>query len=275
MKLSISNIAWEPDELESHLDLLQQCQCSAVELAPTLLWKDPQNIQKNQSDILIKILGKYGISVVGFHALFYQLDHLQLFKSKQSRQDMMKYSIGLAKLCHQLNGQFLVWGSPNNRKLFSHTKSEAFEIASDFFYELSRHLSNCNVTVCLEPLPDKEAQFLNNSQEAIELVQRINSPYIQLMLDIKAMHEQKEDSTKAIQQSFPHLKHIHIGDPGLAPPGYTNEVDHEKAAKALQENGYNNYLSIEMKRGFLPSKQQVRNSLNFVKKYYLGAATHV
>ena len=43
MKIAVSNIAWEHKYLSQYLKLLKQLGCSGVEIAPSIIWKEPIN----------------------------------------------------------------------------------------------------------------------------------------------------------------------------------------------------------------------------------------
>lgn len=103
----------------------------------------------------------------------------------------------------------------------------------------------------------------------MELVRRTAHPNFRLHLDAKAMLEAGEDYATAIGRNISDLCHFHVNDPGLTPPGSTG-MDHEPIGRALRENGYTGCVSIEMLSGRCPSRDVIRRSVEFVRRWYLS-----
>ena len=71
MKLSVSNIAWDNNELEEHLALLKELGCDGVEVAPSCIWEEPVNAAKDEIESLRRLISKYGLVIPAFHALLF------------------------------------------------------------------------------------------------------------------------------------------------------------------------------------------------------------
>jgi sugar phosphate isomerase/epimerase len=80
------------------------------------------------------------------------------------------------------------------------------------------------VTLCFEPLAPVETNFINTAAEAIRFVQRLNSPNLQIILDVKAMCSESRPIPQIIRESWPHFAHFHANDRNLKGPGF-GEVD--------------------------------------------------
>ena len=63
------------------------------------------------------------------------------------------------------------------------------------------------------------------------------------------------------------LRHFHISEPGLAPPGHSG-FDHSIIGRELAETKYDKFISIEMRRGFGESKEIVKSAIKYVRKKY-------
>ena len=270
MKLSVSNIAWENSELEEHLKLLRDLECEGVELAPSCIWPEPVEASAQERKRVRELIQSNGLEVTAFHALLYTRPDLQLFKDRKSRQSTVDYLVQLARLCADLGGTALIFGSPKNRMRGDRDHKESLEWAADAFREVADKGGELGVVLCIEPLPPKEADFIRNSGEGMALVRRVNHPNFGLHLDAKAMVEADEDFEEAFQKYGRQVRHFHVGDPGLTPPGSTG-VDHSRIGKALRRSGYNRYVSIEMRRGFGPSREVVSRSVGYVRACYLDA----
>lgn len=269
MKLAVSNIAWEPNELKEHLTLLRDLGCEGVELAPNILWKEPVDATSDERQNMRALIHGAGLSVVGFHALFFTRPDLQFFRDKESLAATTLYLKQLAQLCHDLEGKFLILGSPKSRSPQGRTKQESIEWIAPALRSVAEEGARLGVTLCIEPLPQSDNEFIRNSDEGMELVRRVNHPNFGLHLDAKAMHGAGEDFSQAFGKYGKELKHFHVGDPGLAPPGSTGMLDHGKVGLALRSSGYSGYVSIEMRRRrFTP--MVVTKSVEYVRRNYFN-----
>ena len=269
MKLSVSNIAWGNEDPEGHLQLLKRLGCEGVEIAPSCIWDEPVNSTPSQQREFKKIVDNCGLVVVGLHSLLYTRPDLVVFGSPGTRDRTIEYMKRLIHLCRELGGTTMVFGSPKNRQRGQMGVEDAFSIATAFFFKLSEEAKKYNVLLCIEPLGKNESDFITSSHEGMELVSRVNHSNFRLHLDAKAMITSKENYAEIFTKYISDLKHFHVGDPGLAPPGSTG-VDHSIIGKALRESGYNRFVSIEMRRGFGPTKEVIKHSVAYVKHCYLG-----
>ena len=269
MKLSVSNIAWESNELDGHLALLQKMGCQGLEVAPSLIWPEPIDSTKEQRRAFKNKVKGFGLQVVGLHSLLYTRPDLKLFESDQNRARTVEYLVQLCELCKDLGGKVLVFGSPKNRARDGKDYQVCKKIAVDFFTKLGQAAKKYDVIICVEALSTKESDFINSSREAFELIKKVGLPNFGLHLDAKAMIESHEDANVVFTSYAKILRHFHVGDPGLAPPGSTG-MDHGALGQALNKAGYDGFVSIEMKRGFGPSRDVVRKSIEYVKKCYFN-----
>ncbi len=269
MKLSISNIAWEPSESAEHLALIHRLGCDGVELAPSVLWPEPSEVTESEARRVASQIRDHGLEVVGFHALLYTRPDLQLFLDRPGLQRATDYLAQLARLCRWTGGGVLILGSPRNRVRHGKTTSDCMAWAADGLRTLAPALESSDVTLCLEPLGPDETEFLQSSDEAMALIRLVDHPRIALHLDVKAMVSAGESMAEVLSRHGRSVRHVHVGDPGLAPPGTTG-VDHAPFGRALREFGYDRYVSIEMRRGSGPSREVVTRSLAYVREQYLG-----
>jgi sugar phosphate isomerase/epimerase len=267
VKLAVSNIAWDNQELDAHLSLLEQLGCHGVEIAPSCIWPEPVDISQNQRQAFRDKIQKYHLELVGLHALLYTRPDLEILGTPESNRKTREYITKNFELCRDLGGKVLVFGSPPARRLNGKSYDEAFPIAVQFFKELGRRAGEYNVCLCIEPLSYLETEFIQNSEEGARLVREVNQPHFQLLLDAKAMVEANEDIHSAIGRNRDILRHFHVNDSALSPPG-SKGFDHRPLGNALSVIGYDGYVSIEMRRNFGPTKDVIRKSVEFVRNNY-------
>ena len=267
MKLAISNIAWDNSELDEHLKLVKRLGCQGIELAPSCIWSEPVNTSDLERKTLKEKIKEIGLEIVGLHALLFTKPELELFASTQSRLETGEYLKKLFKLCQDLGGKTLIFGSPKNRKLNGKSCKECLQIAVGFFKTLMSSAQQYNVILCIEPLSIKESDFITSSEEAISLIESVSHTNFGLHLDAKAMIEANEDFETVFRKYGKLLRHFHVGDSGLTPPGSMG-FNHKAIGDALCSCGYKGFVSIEMRRGFDPSREIIEKSINYVKDCY-------
>lgn len=269
MKVAVSNIAWDPSQLEEHLLILEQMGCKGLEISPSSIWAEPVLSNKKDRKNLLEIVKSYELDIISMHSLTYTHSEFKLFDSEKSRVKLKQYLFKLIDLADEIECPIMVFGSPQSRRIEKNDYKKCFEIAVDFFREIGEMAKSKGVIFCIEPLgPSDKCDFIMNANEAYELIQQVNSENISLHLDAKAMIDVREDYQEVFDNYGKILKHFHVGDPGLRPPGTITD-EHVKIGVALKRSKYNGYVSIEMKRGFGPSKEIVRDAIGYVKKVYM------
>jgi len=221
MKLAISNIAWENSELDNHLKLIKELGCHGVEIAPSCIWPEPETTSKETRAAFKKKVNDLGLEVVGLHALLYTRPDLEIFGTAEKSEETAEYLEKLFELCQDLGGKTLIYGSPRSRRLQGRDYSEAFDMAESFFRGVAQRAEKYNVVLCIEPLSEKETDFIKSSEEGASLVERVDHPNFRLHLDAKAMVDSKEDFDEIIPKYAHLLRHYHVNDSELTPPGST------------------------------------------------------
>ena len=154
--------------------------------------------------------------------------------------------VELVRLCHDLGGRVLVFGSPKQRSLLPGVTPEQ---ASDHIYEVFSRLvpvlEATDTVVALEPLSPVETDVLTTAAETCRLIERIGSPHVRLHLDVKAMASEETPIPEIIVASARHLEHFHANDVNLQGPGF-GAVDFAPIFGALDEVRYAGWVSVEV-----------------------------
>lgn len=145
----------------------------------------------------------------------------------------------------QVGIKFIVFGSGaarNAPKDFDIAKARAQFI--DFTEKLADRIAGCRVTIVLEPLNKKEANFLNTVAEGIGYVDEIDKPRIRLLADMFHMRMEGEPADD-IRKAGARLLHCHIAEKEKRMMPGTKGEDFADYFKALRDIGYVGGVSCE------------------------------
>src|SRR3954467_9631818 len=98
--------------------------------------------------------------------------------------------------------------------------------------------------VCMEPLNRFETDFINTVDQALDMVDDVNSPALKIHLDTFHMNIEEKDQGKAIRKVGKLLGHFHACGSDRGTPG-NDHIDWEPIAKALKAVGYKGDVVIE------------------------------
>ncbi len=110
--------------------------------------------------------------------------------------------------------------------------------------ELSAYAADKGVVLCIEPLNRFETSFINLASQAIEVIDRVNSPSCKIMLDTFHMNIEEKSLGNAIRLTGSRLAHFHACENDRGAPGSGN-VTWPDVAQALKDIHYDGPVVIE------------------------------
>lgn len=245
MKLSISNIIWKKgkENFEDFLKVIVANNIFAVELSLNSIFEEPLNMSSEDLLWLKYLLQKYNVSVSALHSLTYTRPDLEIFNTKEKREELLSYLLYYVDIARELNTHNIVYGSPKSRKKYNYNNNELDNIFVDFLYKIDKNLIDINLNI--EPLPKLYCEYLNTFMDGVNILEKNDFKNIFIQLDIRSIIESNEN----IEQIFTYdsyIKHVHIGEPSLTMPSYKFEQVHKKINNKLLNMNYENYCSIEV-----------------------------
>jgi sugar phosphate isomerase/epimerase len=245
MRFALCNEMFEKRPLAEVCRIVKGLGYHGIEIAPFTLAPSALDVSARLRRDVRKTIVDRGLKCVGLHWLLAGPAGLHMTTPDEATWRRTRdYFKVLIELCHDLDGSVLVLGSPKQRNILpGQTRQGAWRRAVDL---LTSVLDDPAVTICVEPLSPAETDFINTVDEAMKLVRQINHPNLKLHLDVKAMCSEAKpvpDIIRSVRAAD--IGHFHVNDPNLYGPGMGN-VDYAPIAQAIDEIGYEGWLSVEV-----------------------------
>ena len=240
---------------------------TGIEIAPFTLAGLATDISAATRGDLRRTIARAGLDCVGLHWLLAKTEGFHVaHPDALVRQRTVAYLGELARLCHDLGGRVLVFGSPKQRSLLPGvTPEQALDHIHEVFTRLVPVLETTDTVVALEPLAPTETDVLTTAAETCQLIDRIGSPHVRLHLDVKAMSSEDPSIPEIIHASARHLEHFHANDENLQGPGF-GAVDFAPILTALDEVRYAGWVSVEV-FDYAPGPERLaRESIDYLRR---------
>jgi sugar phosphate isomerase/epimerase len=218
-----------------------------LELAPFTLAPRITDVTPERRHTLRRQAEACGIQIIGLHWLLAKTEGLCLTAAEEGvRRRTADYLVELARCCRDLGGEFLVFGSPAQRRIPAGAdRARAMDYAAETFHLALPGIADCGVRLCLEPLSPPEADFINTCAEAVELLDRLRHPNFVLHLDVKAMATDEAPAPELIRRHAARTGHFHANDPNRRGPGF-GTTDFVPIFRALRDGEYQGWVSVEV-----------------------------
>lgn len=161
---------------------------------------------------------------------------------KQHWRETLKEAIDLAARmkARQIN-------APAGIQLTDRTRAQQFACLEDNLSWAIPHLETSGLQLMLEALNAQEnpGYLLTHSWDALELLRRVDSPWIRFQYDVYHMQRMEGNLVDTLRDHLDHIGHIQIADcPGRHQPG-TGEINYAFLLDTLEELGYDGYVGLE------------------------------
>lgn len=269
MKLSVSNILWNVEDDDKIFKILNKNNITCIDIAPTK-YHDIVNYFNPEDFVKIKnFWNENSIQITGMQSLFFGLPKITMFENEYSRQILIKHLKKIFIIADILEVKYLVFGSPSIRKYqMSDLNKSYYEIAKEFFLEVSEILSKYNSKICIEPNPkDYGCDFINNSYECFEFINDINKPNIKAHFDLGSSVLNKENIEQVFKDGIEFINYFHISEPYLMPP--EDDTFHKNISGLLKSHLNLKHVSLEVNANNIKSINQIENVISFVTNCYV------
>jgi len=270
MKFALCNEMFENRPMAEVCSVARNLGYHGLEIAPFTLAPSADEVTPEQRKEVRQTIEDHGLETVGLHWLFAGPTGLHMTtKDNQVWGRTRDYLSCLLDLCSDLGGKVLVLGSPKQRSIVEgQTKDGAWQRAVELLSSVLDKAGQLGLTICFEPLSPVETDFINTVAEGMKMVRQINHPNFKIHLDVKAMCSEPTPVPEIIRSvRAEDIGHFHVNDSNLYGPGM-GEVDYTPIAEAINEVGWNKWLSVEVFKYDPDPETIARKSIAYLKKFW-------
>jgi sugar phosphate isomerase/epimerase len=146
----------------------------------------------------------------------------------------------------RLGTGIVVFGSGGARRVpEGFPKDDAVKQLVEFGRRVAVEGKAHDITIAVEPLRRQETNIINSGAEGLDLVNAIDHPNFQLMIDFYHLASEREDPA-IVLRAREHIRHLHMANPqGRVFPLDWGEYDYAPFFANLRAIGYDKRMSIE------------------------------
>ena len=123
-------------------------------------------------------------------------------------------------------------------------RDEALRYLAEGLEILGSHATLKEVKLIYEPLNRYETNLFNRLEDGAEFLDGLTTKGVVLLADLFHMNIEEANIAEALQSAARHVGHVHFADSNRRPIG-NGHLDVAPVAKALQDIGYDRYVSAE------------------------------
>ena len=266
MKLSLSNIAWNPSDDHEVLSILSNNNISYIDIAPSLFQDIEENYILSEFLDLKDFWNSQSIEFNSMQSLLFGLGDFSIF-DKTNHKILIARLKKTFEIAEVLNIKNLIFGSPKNRNFIHNEKEQNLKIAKEFFCNVSNVLNNFNCVLSIEPNPKiYGSDFIVNTIECIDFIKDMNRKNLKVHIDIGSSKINNENLENIFKKNADLINSIHISEPNL-------QIIHDKeyhliCSKLIKKYLPDTVLSIEIAEKNIINLQELEKNIALIKEIY-------
>ncbi len=269
MKVFTCNEYFEGWSIEEVIRYVAQLGYDGIEIAPFTLADSVTEISPSRRREIRHAAEESGIEIVGLHGLLVKPEGLYINHPDDSiRKRTQEYMKALIHFCSDLGGKVLIHGSAEQRTVKDGWDfKESWKHARETFETCLETAQGRDVIYCIEPLEQSKTNIFNNVEDALRLVEEIDHPHFQMMVDCRSASAEEKSVAEALIRALKsgHLRHVHVNDANGMGPGF-GKVKFGPILRTLLENGYQGHISVEASPPFKPDPLTIASrSMGYLK----------
>lgn len=258
LKHAMCNEAFESTPFVEQCRTLKHAGYEGIEIAPFTLAPDPVDITPQQRREYRQIIADEGLQFVGLHWLMVSPKGLHVTTPDVAlRNRSWAHIRNLIDLCADLGDDgVMIFGSPQQRSTTGGlTREQATRNYIEGLAAVAPHAEARGVTVLVEALPAAQSDVVQTLEEAVSIVQEINSPAVRTMFDTHNAVDETTPHPVLVERYFEYLRHVHVNEMDGRYPG-TSDYDFGALLETLIRLDYQHWVSLEV-FDFKPGAAQI------------------
>lgn len=176
-----------------------------------------------------------------------------------SEKNVREYAKKMAFRAAGLGVKVIGIGSPASRNIPDIMNREDATKQLERFLEItSEEFEQYGIIICLEALASCYCNFINWTEEALRVIEKMQNSNIRLVLDLYNMEIMNETNIN-LERLIPFLAHVHISDDdgGIYRRSYLKKEKaeiHKERIRRLRVAGYDGTISVEIDVPIIPEK---------------------
>ncbi len=247
LRQAICNEAFQGWDFAESCRFMKKTGYSGIEIAHFTLADDPADISPSRRKELKDIMASEGLEFVGLHWLMVAPKGLHVTTPDNAlRERSWGHIRNLIDLGADLGpNPVMVFGSPFQRATTGgSTREEATARYIDGLVSVAPHAESRGVTILVEALPKAQCDVVQTLEEAVGIVQRINSPAIRTMFDSHNAIDEVEPHHILVERYYDFLRHVHVNELDGKHCGQ-GDYDFKPVFEVLLRKGYQRWVSLE------------------------------
>jgi D-psicose/D-tagatose/L-ribulose 3-epimerase len=276
MQFAICNEIFPDLTLTDQFDVIASSGYEAVELAPLTLPKPVEALTPADRRAVRASAEARGLTISGLHWLLARVPGVHVASPDDSiRARTVHYLTALSRLCHDLGGRVLVFGSPAQRSTpLGMDPARAHDLAVGTFRAWATRTSDLDVTICLESLPAEETDFMTTVADAVAVAAEVDRDNVRIVLDVKSMSAEGRPIDGLIRSARNYVAYIQANDANRGGPGF-GHTDFVPIFSALRDIGYDGFVSVEAFDVSPGAERVARESNAYLRQCAARAGLHL
>jgi len=244
------------NESMAELNWAEQCRIvsdagyEGIEIAAfTLVEEGVQEIGPARRKEMVSVMKDAGLECVGLHWLLAPPPKGLHFTTPDVavRRKTVAYLETLIDFCGDLDGHYMIFGSPKQRDTKGISVEQAKKYFADGLASVANHAQQRGIEILVEPLGNRTTDVVNTLAEASQLAEQVNHPAIGMMFDFNNTVDETEPFDVLLRKYRKNIHHVHVQEMGGKHLGTGTAVnDYVKAFQVLKDMRYNHWVSLEV-----------------------------
>lgn len=263
MRLSVSNIGWSAENDGAVYDLMEKFGFEGLEIAPTrILPEAPYDRTDEAAQWAYSLRKSTGLTVCSMQSIWFGRSE-NIFGAPEEREALAAYTAKASRFAQAVGCGHLVFGCPRSRNMPDGADPQT---AVGFFRRIARDAASCGAVVGMEANPPiYNTNYINDTPAALRLVDEVGEEGFLLNLDVGTMVQNGEPAA-LLRGAVGKVHHVHISEPGLAP--VEPRRLHGELCDVLRAEGYDGFVSIEMKNTGDGDLSRLEAAMRYVKEIF-------